>query len=105
MQLLPGRSTIPPDLLTWGAGPPARATIRISPEGIPLATLPGLRVRPETDPDGWCEATFRLGPGRRAAADLLALGPTVEVLGPEELRAEVAGLARRTAALYARGTT
>jgi predicted DNA-binding transcriptional regulator YafY len=35
------------------------------------------------------------------AVEVLALGPHVEVVAPAELRERVAGLSRRTAALYA----
>jgi hypothetical protein len=34
------------------------------------------------------------------AVEVLALGPLVEVVSPTELRDHVAGLVRRTAALY-----
>jgi predicted DNA-binding transcriptional regulator YafY len=72
-----------------------RAIVRISPEGRRLAALldrlPLLRVRRAVPPDarGWLEASFRLESIEFAAMELLALSPHVEVLAPDDLRAEV----------------
>ncbi|HEY2521606.1 MAG TPA: WYL domain-containing protein [Streptosporangiaceae bacterium] len=90
-------------------GPPARALIRISPRGRRLAALlgrhEGLRLRRQSTPvparPDWVEAWIRTGPLDTAVLDLLALGPEVEVLRPPELRHELAGAARRIAALHA----
>ena len=83
-----------------------RAQLRVAPEGRRLAAVLGrlqpLRLRGSVPPDdrGWREATFRLESLDGAVADLLSLGPLVEVLGPPELRRAVAERADRTARLY-----
>jgi predicted DNA-binding transcriptional regulator YafY len=90
-------------------GPPARALIRISPQGRRLAALlgrpEGLRLRrrstPVPDRPDWAEAWIRTGPAGTAVLDLLALGPEVEVLQPPELRHAVSTAARRIVALHA----
>jgi predicted DNA-binding transcriptional regulator YafY len=90
-------------------GRPRRATVRISVEGRRHAALLGrlqpLRVKRDVPADeaGWLVATFRLESIEGAAVDLLSLGPNVEVMEPLDLRAAVAGQARRTAALYSDG--
>ncbi len=98
-----------------GAGPgwrpprsrrPLRARARIAPQGATLAAVLGrlqpLRPRPGTDPDprGWAEVSFRVRSIEHTAADVLSLGPLIEILHPDELRDRVADLARRTGALY-----
>jgi len=83
-----------------------RATVRISVEGRRLAALLGrlqpLRVKRDIapGPDGWLTATFRLDSLDAATIDVLSLGPQIEVVAPEELRAAVADWARRTSRLY-----
>ena len=54
----------------------------------------------EPDDRGWIEATFRLTNPASAAADVLSLGPEIEVLGPPAFRDQVRDLAAATAALY-----
>ncbi len=87
-------------------GRPRRASVRVSPEGRRLAAVLGrlqpLRVRRAVpaDEDGWLEASFRLESIEGAVTDLLSLGPQVEVLGPPELRSEVARRLGEAAALY-----
>lgn len=111
-QLLEGYQT--PDLMgptEWQPkerrpGRPRRASVRVSPEGRRLAAVLGrlqpLRVRRAVPADeaGWLEATFRLESMEGAVTDLLSLGPQVEVLGPPELREEVAVRLGQAARLY-----
>jgi predicted DNA-binding transcriptional regulator YafY len=87
-------------------GRPRLASVRVSPEGRRVAAVTGrlqpLRVRRAVPPDadGWCEATFRLWSMEGAVADLLSLGPLIEVTGPPELRDQVADRLTRAAARY-----
>lgn len=84
-----------------------RARVRITPEGRRLAAVLGilqpLRVDRGVSPDaaGRLEATFRIRSRDGAIVDLLTLGPEVEVLGPPDLREDLARRARAMAALYA----
>jgi predicted DNA-binding transcriptional regulator YafY len=88
----------------------ARMTVRITAEGRRLAAILGylqpLRVRPEPPEEsadaGWVTATCRLRSVDAMAVEVLALGPHVEVLAPDDLRARVADAVRRTAGLYER---
>lgn len=83
-----------------------RASVRVSPEGRRLAAVLGrlqpLRVRRAVPPDerGWLEATFRLESLEGAAVDVLSLGHHIEVIGPPQLRTEVASRLRLAARLY-----
>ena len=99
---LPGQSWVRP------AAPratTARMTVRVTAEGRRVAAILGylqpLRVRsePQVD-DGWVSATCRLRSVDAMAVEVLALGPHVEVVAPDDLRAHVADLVRRTSALY-----
>lgn len=111
-QLLEGYN--PPELADPGdwrpterrPGRPRRAGVRVSPEGRRRAAVLGrlqpLRVRRSVPADerGWLEATFRLHSLEGAVADLLSLGPEVEVLSPPELRAEIQQRLEATSDLY-----
>ena len=82
-----------------------RMSVLITEEGRRTAAILGylqpLRVRPEPAPrDGWVTATCRLRSREAMALEVLALGPLVEVVSPQDLRAQVADLALRTARLY-----
>jgi predicted DNA-binding transcriptional regulator YafY len=83
--------------------PRSRAHLLVSPRGRQLATLTarpaGLRVR-RTTAEGWFEATVVVESLASAVADLLSLGPEVEVVRPHGLRVAVCDAARRIAALY-----
>jgi predicted DNA-binding transcriptional regulator YafY len=85
---------------------PVRARARIAPEGATVAAVLGrlqpLRFRPDAAPDrdGWVEVSFRVSSVEHTAADVLSLGPLIEISHPPELRDRVADLARATAALY-----
>jgi predicted DNA-binding transcriptional regulator YafY len=83
----------------------ARMTVRVTAEGRRLAAILGylqpLRVRPEPPEEaGWVTATCRLRSVEAMAVEVLALGPHVEVVAPDELRDHVADAVRRTAGLY-----
>jgi predicted DNA-binding transcriptional regulator YafY len=67
-----------------------------------LGRLQPLRPRPGTIPDdrGWTEVSFRVHSVEHTAADVLSLGPLIEILHPPELRDRVTDLARGTCALY-----
>jgi predicted DNA-binding transcriptional regulator YafY len=54
----------------------------------------------DPDPDSWRRIRVTLEWPREVAGRLLALGGTIEVLGPPELRAEIAALAAETVARY-----
>jgi predicted DNA-binding transcriptional regulator YafY len=84
------------------------AVVRLSPRA--RAAVPSLfgagreRVVAETagppDDDGWVRAVLPLETLRYGALELLRLGPEAEVLGPPELRRDVAANARAVAAMY-----
>jgi predicted DNA-binding transcriptional regulator YafY len=110
-QLLEGySSTLPADAwLRPGSrrGGTGRMTVRVTAEGRRVAAILGylqpLRVRPDPidgSVDGWLTATCRMRSVPSMAVEVLALGPHVEVVAPQELREHVADLARRTAGLY-----
>jgi predicted DNA-binding transcriptional regulator YafY len=83
-----------------------QARARVAPEGATLAAVLGrlqpLRPRPDavTDSRGWTEVSFRWHSLEHTAADVLSLGPLIEITHPPELRSVVAALAGRTHALY-----
>ena len=97
-----------PSPLAPGRG--TRAMVRLSPQGRRLAAVlgspAGLRTRrAAAAPSGWVEATFRIESHESALHDLLALGADVEVLRPAALRALMADIAGRIAALHAEPAT
>lgn len=101
---LPAEAWLRPGSRRGGTG---RMTVRITEEGRRVAAILGylqpLRPRPADgeDPDrGWVTATCRMRSVSSMAVEVLALGPHVEVVAPQELREHVASLARRTAQLY-----
>jgi predicted DNA-binding transcriptional regulator YafY len=108
-QLLEGYSPALSDRRLPGGAPRTglrRMTVRITDEGRRMAAILGylqpMRPRPEPpERDGWSTATCRMRSVESMAVEVLALGPHVEVVAPAELRGHVAGLVRRTAALYA----
>jgi predicted DNA-binding transcriptional regulator YafY len=99
---LPAEVWLRPASRRGGTG---RMTVRVTEEGRRLAAILGylqpLRVRPDPpEADGWVTATCRMRSVTGMAGEVLALGPHVEVVAPQELRDHVADLARRAAALY-----
>lgn len=84
------------------------AAVRLSPRGrSAIAMLFGglrehavARSAEEPDADGWVRAVLPLESVRFGALELLRMGPEVEVLGPPELRREVAANARAVVAMY-----
>jgi predicted DNA-binding transcriptional regulator YafY len=82
-----------------------RMTVRITDEGRRMAAILGhlqpLRPRPEPPEEGgWVTATCRMRSLDSMSVEVLALGPHVEVVAPDELRTHVAELSRRTTRLY-----
>lgn len=53
------------------------------------------------DEDGWMEVDLPVEPGESALGELLRFGPDLEVLGPPELRAQLAGRIAEMGAAYA----
>jgi predicted DNA-binding transcriptional regulator YafY len=115
-ELVAGTGTTLPDPGTWRplerrAGRIRRAAVLITPEGRRLAAVLGrlqpLRVRRLVPPDalGRLEATFRIGAFEGTVLDICSLGPDIEVLEPDDLRAAVATRLRAAAAQYGTRTT
>ncbi|OLZ62797.1 transcriptional regulator [Streptomyces sp. IMTB 2501] len=82
------------------------AEIRISPAGITRlqdvaaqAVLDGVN-QGKLEPGGWRRAVIPIESLAHAEAELLRLGPEVEVLAPPELRERIAASARTVATLY-----
>lgn len=82
------------------------AEIRISPVGITRlqdvaaqAVLDGVN-QGKLEPGGWRRAVIPIESLAHAEAELLRLGPEVEVLAPSELRERIAASARTMATLY-----
>ena len=109
VRLLEGYSpTLPGQAWVRPAAPraaTARMRVLITEDGRRTAAILGylqpLRVRPEpSGRDGWVAASCRLRSVEAMTVEVLALGPEVEVVAPDDLRAHVARLVRRTAGLY-----
>ncbi|GLW66801.1 transcriptional regulator [Actinomadura rubrobrunea] len=83
-------------------------TVRLSPAGLrwlrhavePYAARRAVERAGEPDERGWVTTRLPVESPDVAHAQLLALGPEVEVLDPPELRARMADSAARLAALY-----
>lgn len=88
-----------------------RVRVRLAPHALQMALLLGKpeawRPRPHAEPGvdrpDWLEGSFRFDSDAAAIAELLALGPDVEVLLPLELRASMAEIGRRIATLHSEG--
>lgn len=86
-----------------------RVRVRLAPHALQMALVLGRpeawRPRPHADPapdrPDWIEGSFRFDSDEAAIAELLALGPDVEILLPVDLRAAMAGIGDRIAALHA----
>jgi len=86
----------------------ARATVRLSPEGMRLlrAAHPIAAEAAsvgKTAADGWVRADIPLEEGAHGVRLLLSLGAEAEVIAPKALRTAIAGEAKRIAARYAAG--
>ena len=100
---------LPPGL-TAGSGRLRRVRVRIAPAALQLALVAGRpegwRPRPTPDPvagrEDWQEGSFRFDSYDTAVRELMSLGSEVEVLLPIELRATMAEIGRRIAALHGR---
>ncbi|HEY7142616.1 MAG TPA: transcriptional regulator [Streptosporangiaceae bacterium] len=84
------------------------ATIRLSPAGRQRARgLLGPAAGDAVDaaagpgPDGWVTVVVPIESAERAPWEFLSLGAEVEVLAPASVRAELAGIARSMAGIYA----
>jgi predicted DNA-binding transcriptional regulator YafY len=94
--------------LVSGSGSLRRVRVRIAPATLQLALVlgrpEGWRPRPHAEPvrdrPDWVEGSFRFGSYDAAVRELTAAGPDIEVLLPVELRATMAGIGRRIAALH-----
>ncbi len=84
-----------------------RVRVRLAPAALQHALIngrpEGWRPRPHPTPalerPDWIEGSFRFDSYDTALRELLALGPDIEILLPVELRAAMATVARRLAAL------
>lgn len=83
-----------------------RARIRLSPEGqkllstVSVAAAEAVATTGAPDPSGWTMAEIPIESVADATRQLLHLGAEVEVLEPPALRAAIAEVAERVAALY-----
>jgi predicted DNA-binding transcriptional regulator YafY len=79
------------------------ATVRAAPEVLPkLKSLRFARVEQEYPPDeqGWIRLDMNFEVIEEATDNVLSLGPSIEVIAPEELRQRVLAFARGIVALY-----
>lgn len=98
---------LPPGLNT-ASGRLRRVRVRIAPAALQLALVAGRpegwRPRPAAAPapdrEDWLEGSFRFDSYDTAVRELMSLGSEVEVLLPVELRATMAALGRRIAAIH-----
>lgn len=98
---------VPPGL-TAARGPLRRVRVRLAPAALQLALVngrpEGWRPRPNPTPapdrPDWIEGSFRFDSYDTALRELFALGPDIEILLPEELRAAMATLAQQLATLH-----
>ncbi len=105
--LLPRRDRFPTALAAYAAPTRTRrARLRVSPHGRRLIVLLGrpanMRIRrsePVPGREDWVEASVRIESVESAVAELLALGPEVEILAPATLRQLLAAAGARIAAL------
>ncbi len=79
------------------------ATVRLSPTALSSLSGPETEAVTRTgsaEPDGWTRAVLPVESTDFAVRRFLALGPEIEVLGPPQLRSQLAAAIRATAALY-----
>ncbi|MEO3434490.1 YafY family protein [Inquilinus sp. CAU 1745] len=89
---------------------PNLAEIRLSPRGIELMKAfltPSVNadatVSEEADAHGWRQVTLSVGSITHASMEILRFGLEAEVVGPPELRAEMAEIVSTLAKVYVRG--
>jgi predicted DNA-binding transcriptional regulator YafY len=81
----------------------AEATVRLSPAALGSLSGPEAEAVARTgqvEPDGWTRAVLPVESSEFALRQFLALGPEVEVLGPDALRSRLAAAIRAAAAHY-----
>ncbi|MEU6554730.1 WYL domain-containing protein [Streptomyces sp. NPDC046915] len=86
----------------------AEVVVRLTAEGVrklpwavdPVSARDAIRAAGEAGDDGWVTLTLRVESEEVAHSQLTGLGPEVEVLAPQSLRAAFARDARRLAELY-----
>ncbi|MFJ2743897.1 helix-turn-helix transcriptional regulator [Streptomyces sp. NPDC087440] len=86
----------------------AEADLRVSPAGVPgllrimdpTVTREALAAAGPPDAEGWVRITLPVESVEVALAQLLSLGPEVEILGPPALREAAVGVARGLGRLY-----
>jgi predicted DNA-binding transcriptional regulator YafY len=88
---------------------PNRADIRLSPRGLDLMAefLPpyirsGAVISEQADGRGWRQVSVSVGSIEHAAMEMLRFGREVEVVGPPELRAEMANIIGALVEIYQR---
>jgi predicted DNA-binding transcriptional regulator YafY len=77
--------------------------VRLSPTALSSLSGPETEAVTRTgsaEPDGWTRAVLPVESTDFAVRRFLALGPEIEVLGPPQLRSQLAAAIRATAALY-----
>ena len=92
--------------------PRVSVTIRVRPDArgaladaLGAAAMASAEELPDPEADRWLRLRVTMEWPHEAAGRLIAMGPVAEVLGPPELRAEVASLAAAVAAVYATAAT
>jgi predicted DNA-binding transcriptional regulator YafY len=84
-----------------------QADVRLSPKGVLLLELLGPHVTEaalrtgKPDREGWLRCTLPLESFDFGVRELMRLGDEIEVIGPAELRAQLAATAKRIAQLHA----
>lgn len=86
---------------------PNKAEVRLSPWGLdkmndilPPYVRDGAVIAENADAQGWRQVTLSVGSMAHAAMEILRFGKEAEVVGPPELRAEMASVAAALADIY-----
>lgn len=87
------------------------AVVRLSPDGVerlpdcmPAAVVSAVAATGRQLADGWVQAEIPIESVGHAVADLLRMGPDVEVIGPAEVRERMIDTVRVLAGWYLRGS-
>jgi predicted DNA-binding transcriptional regulator YafY len=91
---------------------PNRAEIRLSPWGVEVMAelvspyiFAGASIAEDSDERGWRSVSMSVGSTAHAALEILRFGAHAEVIGPPELRSEMARIARTLAGMYGEDQT